>query len=225
MEFWRNIISSIEAVRIFRPWLAWYRQKRYPGSLRYWEKRYAQGGDSGSGSSEIVAQFKAEVVNRVINMYDIHRLVELGCGDGSQLALFTVDQYCGLDISKSAIDRCKRLYQHDDGKSFIHYNPYDFNPQELAARLVLSLEVIFHVTEPGLYKIYLDHLFALSTKLVLIFGRNERATGSSIYPHLCFRNFVSDIERDHNRWQLVETITPPSQLPTFSKFFLFAKYH
>ena len=39
------------------------KMKPFPGSEKYWEKRYIAGGNSGAGSYGKLAEFKAEVLN------------------------------------------------------------------------------------------------------------------------------------------------------------------
>ena len=41
-------------------------QHKFPGSKAYWEERYLQGGDSGVGSYEFFAEFKAQVLNEFV---------------------------------------------------------------------------------------------------------------------------------------------------------------
>nr|BFF27640.1 hypothetical protein GCM10025732_56050 [Glycomyces mayteni] len=61
-------------------------KKEFPGSAAYWEKRYADGGNSGGGSRGTNAEFKAEVLNKFTAEHGIESVIEFGCGDGEQLS-------------------------------------------------------------------------------------------------------------------------------------------
>jgi len=56
-------------------------------SKDYWETRYAMGGNSGAGSYNKIAAFKAEVVNAFVASNGIQHVFELGFGDGQQLSI------------------------------------------------------------------------------------------------------------------------------------------
>jgi hypothetical protein len=56
----------------------------FSSSGNYWEERYSQGGNSGSGSYAKFAEFKAEVLNDLVQQNAIRSVIELGCGDGNQ---------------------------------------------------------------------------------------------------------------------------------------------
>lgn len=86
--------------------LAVIRVRRFRGSEGYWEERYAGGGTSGSGSYGHLAAFKAEVLNRIVADRGAASVLELGCGDGSQLALASYPTYVGLDVAPTAVRLC-----------------------------------------------------------------------------------------------------------------------
>ena len=52
--------------RFFQQLRIAFRRLRYPGDGAYWERRYAKGGNSGTGSSGVLATYKAEIVNRFV---------------------------------------------------------------------------------------------------------------------------------------------------------------
>src|SRR5262245_42492336 len=70
----------------------------FPGSARYWQFRYKEGGSSGAGSYGRLAQFKSEVLNKLVAHQDVKTVVEFGCGDGNQLLTARYPQYIGLDV-------------------------------------------------------------------------------------------------------------------------------
>ena len=192
----------------------------YPGSRRYWERRYALGGDSGAGSSGVLAAYKAAVLNDFIQTHNILSVVELGCGDGQQLQLAEYPTYTGLDIAASAVARCRDLFVGDGSKTFVHYNPDHFEPTDFQADMAISLEVIFHLTEDHLYRLYLQHLFALSRRWVLIFSSDEADSTGGVFPHFRQRHFSADVPEG---WILREQITNPHRDRSVSDFFVFEK--
>ncbi len=207
-------------MHILRSLIAMLRRLRYPGSRRYWEHRYTEGGDSGAGSSGVLAAYKASVLNDFVKTHDIRSVVELGCGDGQQLLLAQYPTYTGLDIAASAVARCRVLFAGDSSKKFVHYDPQHFQPGEFQADMAISLEVIFHLTEENLYRLYLQHLFALSRRWVVIFSSDEADDTGGVFPHFRQRHFSVDVPEG---WVLLERIPNPYRDRSVSDFFVFEK--
>lgn len=200
--------------------LAALRRARYPGSLVYWERRYAAGGHSGAGSAGRLAAYKAEWLNRFVERENIGSVVEFGCGDGQQLLLARYPAYTGLDVAPSAIDRCRGLFAEDTAKQFAVYDPRRFDPRTYPADLALSLEVIFHLTEDDLYQLYLQHLFACARRWVVIFSADEADTTGGRFPHFRPRHFTPDVPAG---WTLREHVPNPHRDISISDFFVFEK--
>lgn len=194
------------------------RRARYPGGIAYWEKRYAAGGDSGAGSSGRLAAYKAAWLNRFVQENDIRSVVEFGCGDGRQLQLARYPQYLGLDVAPSAIARCRALFAGDDTRQFAVYDPRHFDPALVQADLALSLEVIFHLTEESVYRLYMEHLFAGARRYVVIFASDTDMAGP--YPHFRQRRFTADVPPG---WVLQERVENPHRNVSVSDFFVFVK--
>lgn len=140
---------------------------------KYWEDRYKKGGNSGLGSYDPIAiKFKADYINNLIKDNNVKTLVEFGCGDGNQLKLFKgYTHYYGTDISKTVVEKCKKLFSTDDNKTFefelskINSMKYD---------LSISLDVIYHLVEDSILSSYLHDLFN-SSDLVSIYTTNHNA--------------------------------------------------
>ena len=82
---------------------------KYINSSRdYWENRYKKGGNSGAGSYNNLAAFKAKVINNFVTENNINTVLELGSGDCNQLSYANYKNYFGYDFSKTAIDICKK---------------------------------------------------------------------------------------------------------------------
>ena len=183
----------------------------FPGSAGYWERRYAHGGTSGSGSYGKLAEFKAEVLNQFIRDHQIRSVIEFGCGDGNQLSLADYPQYIGLDVSRSAIIRCQSRFLADTRKSFFLYEPRSFldNVRAFSAEAALSIDVLFHVVEDDVFEMYMSHLFGAAERYVIIYSSDiDLPTWS---PHERHRLFTSWIASKAPEWKLLERI--PNRYP------------
>src|ERR671913_732501 len=85
----------------------------FHGSESYWIKRYASGGNSGVGSYNKLAAFKAEVLNDFVRQNNVRSVIEYGCGDGNQLKLAEYPFYTGFDVSPEALALCDNLFHSD----------------------------------------------------------------------------------------------------------------
>lgn len=179
---------------------------------QYWEERYALGGDSGVGSRGRNANKKAAFVNRLINEQGVRTLVDWGCGDGRVASKISVFRYIGLDVSPTAVERCRAVARHRRW----HFLLYDgiHAPEIPAADMALSLDVIFHLTDDAIYRRYLELLFA-SAPLVCIHSSNRDETGRA---HVSHRRFVDDIPPE---WETL--ISPPEDGEGRIGFWVFSK--
>ncbi|MDR0569556.1 MAG: class I SAM-dependent methyltransferase [Spirochaetaceae bacterium] len=98
------------------------KQRNFPGSKAYWERRYAEGGNSGAGSYNRLAAFKAEMLNAFVRDNNIQTVMEFGCGDGNQLSLARYPRYTGFDVSETAVKLCKNRFKGDATKTFYLLN-------------------------------------------------------------------------------------------------------
>lgn len=196
------------------------RRLRYPGSRQYWERRYARDGNSGSGSGGRLADYKATWLNGFVRENAVQSVLELGCGDGRQLRLAAYPSYAGLDIAPSAVQRCRQMFAGDSSKSFSVYDPDTFDPAGFQAQLAISLEVIFHLTEERLYRLYLHHLFSCATQWVVIFSSDQEDDTGGRYPHVKPRRFTPDVPPG---WTLYEKVENPHRDISFSDFYIFKK--
>jgi len=195
-------------------------------SSEYWESRYARGETSGAGSYNILAGFKAEILNEFIEANSVFSVVEWGCGDGNQLSYMKYHEYCGLDVSPSAIELCKSRFADDDTKSFVLTN--GIHRLDKMYDLAISLDVIFHLIEDEVYSQYMINLFSSSDKYVCIYSSNNNVPSSSIHvKHRCFNEFVKDTFTD---FELINYI--PNRYPwddknpnntSFSDFYFYQK--
>lgn len=170
----------------------------------YWEARYAAGGNSGSGSYNHLALYKAKFLNRFVANNHVHSVAELGCGDGAQLARAVYPRYVGYDIAQSAVARCREKFKDDATKSFLCLE--DVTALE-EVELGLSLDVVYHLLEEDVYDEHLAQLFRMSSRFAIVYG-NEVVKQ---YPaqHVVLRNFRETIRRRYPSWDLIDVEKNP----------------
>lgn len=195
----------------------------FKGSTQYWVDRYANGGNSGAGSNGRLQDYKAKFINEFIQHQGITSVLDMGVGDGSFAKMVMVDKYHGYDISNDVIRKC-----NDMSTMGIINNRYTFGVSPIFANLVLSLDVIYHLTEDEVYYDYLQDLFQYSTKYVIIYGyeHNDGKTWAHVKP----RFFTLDIQKAFPEWELVAMHHPPytwdendKANTTKSRFYIYKK--
>lgn len=193
------------------------KQKFNSGS--YWEKRYAQGENSGDGSYGQLAQFKADVLNPFVREHQVQSVIEYGCGDGNQLQLFTFPSYLGFDVSRTALQLCQKKYAHDPSKTFKLISDY----QGETAQLTLSLDVLYHLVEDAIYTAYLNRLFTSAQAYVIIYSSNFDDNSPTRAPHVKHRCFTNWVTQNYANWQLVQQVSNPYHEVSSADFYLYAK--
>lgn len=133
----------------------------------YWEKRYAEGGNSGYGSYDIQLERKLKWLSGL----DIKSISEIGCGDfnfGSNLLkIYPQATYYGTDVSQTIVDRNNRL--------FPKYT-FEMADKEIPpADLVMCIDVLFHVLDENELEKILSTLEKKFTKYLAItaYERNQ----------------------------------------------------
>ncbi len=201
-----------------------HRRVTFGDSSTYWDRRYRAGGTSGAGSYNRLAEFKATVLNEFVAQHRIGSVVEHGCGDGAQLKLARYPRYTGVDVSPTAIERCKAMFADDPSKQFFRANRL---PSELTADLALSLDVVYHLVEDSIFERYMHGLFASARQNVIIYSSNRDETTPS--RHVRHRLFTRWIEENASYWQLQSCI--PNAFPfdsadpvhtSFADFYIFS---
>lgn len=197
-------------------------RSRYQNLFSYWETRYAQGGNSGDGSYGKLAEFKSRILNFFVHSNNVSSVIEFGCGDGNQLITTNYPHYIGLDIAPSAIKICQRLFEDDKNKEFYLYEPDFFNTgsDKYQADLGLSLDVIYHLVDDGVFQQYMLHLFDSAKRFVVIYSSNFDDFSAS---HLRHRKFTDWISENTKGWDLIEYI--PNQYPDKSSAHFFIYKH
>lgn len=179
----------------------------FTNSDAYWKERYEKGGNSGDGSYNKLANFKAEIINNFVKEHTISTIIEFGSGDGNQLTLAQYPQYIGFDVSPKAIEICRALFNNDPSKTFKLVQEYNNE----TADLTLSLDVIYHLIEDSVYDNYMQRLFSASQQFVIIYASNTNANEIGRAPHFKNRLFSEWIEKNRPDWKLIKHI--PNRYP------------
>lgn len=165
----------------------------------YWEERYRNGGNSGSGSYNRLAEFKAQVINDFVKKNKIDSVIEWGCGDGNQLQYFDFLHYIGYDVSKTIIEQVKNKYKDDINKEFYWTRDKEFSNFRIAD-MSMSLDVIYHLVEDEVFEKYMLDLFKCSRKYVCIYSWDQDVPVSM---HVKYRKFTEYIENNFPDWKLI----------------------
>jgi len=203
------------------------REKGFSNSHQYWLNRYEIGDNSGGGSYDKLAQFKADTLNDFVSRNNIQAVMELGCGDGNQLRYAEYPSYIGFDISPRAITLCKKLYKQDNSKQF--HVLQDDQPIISQSELSMSLDVIFHLVEDATFNRYMNTLFDASTKYVCIYSSNTDNPEFEAFPHVRHRYFSPWIKLNKPEWRLLEKVENPfpyngnDKESSFADFYFYEK--
>lgn len=179
-------------------------KKPFSSSEDYWIRRYDLGGNSGIGSYNELAEFKAEIINSFVRDHRIETVIEYGCGDGNQLRLADYPSYIGFEVSPKAVAQCRKIFQDDTSKRFGLMSEY----RSETAQLSLSLDVIYHLLEDEVYYSYMERLFASAQRYVIIYSSNF---DSEQKDHQRHRKFSEWVAINTPQWKLVNHI--PNKYP------------
>lgn len=196
------------------------RDMNHFASANYWEQRYRAGGTSGAGSRGALAEWKATFINTFIRDNAIADVLEFGCGDGHVLSLLRVPAYTGTDASPSALAQCARRFPQHRFLALPDVAP------TLSADLVLSIDVIFHLTEDTVFMQHLHDVFSHARRFVVIHSSNFESDWPA--PHVRHRRFTDRVAALWRDWRLMAHV--PARHPydpsrpdqtSFADFFVF----
>ncbi len=224
----KQIIKNILVVgpvvrRIYRTWIN--PKRPFQDSESYWISRYETGGNSGAGSYNQLAEFKAEILNTFVYENGIISVIEYGCGDGNQLGLAQYPQYTGFDVSPKAISICLNIFSNNETKDFKLMETYGGE----TAELTLSLDVIYHLVEDSVFIDYMNRLFDSSERFVVIYSSDTDENPEGMAAHVRHRHLSKWITENKAEWKLINHI--PNNYPfngdgkngSLSDFFIYSK--
>lgn len=197
-------------------------------SARYWNLRYRTGGDSGSGSFGDLATHKADFLNSFVKTHAIESVLELGCGDGNQLAHYTFPRYIGLDVSPYAIRKCVTRFGADRTKTFIAVSPSDIHDPlgVLRADLAISIDVVYHLVEDEIFTDHLRLLFTAASKWAIVYSSNFEPEHWT-FRHVRHREFLPVVQSAFPGWVYDKTLTEGKYSQPFpgshAQFFVFRR--
>ncbi len=223
--------EKILEISFVKKWKRNQQKKIFKGSAKYWDERYKEKGNSGSGSYDHLAEYKADILNDFVKKNNLQTIIEFGSGDGNQLTIAKYPKYIGLDISPTAVKICYDQFKADQTKSFYVYNTMAFhdNARVFNADLTLSLDVLYHLVEKEIFETYLIHLFAASNKYVIIYASDYNQAEEPVYQHENRRSFTDFITKNIKAWKLKEILKnkyPVSEFKekgSLSDFFIYEK--
>lgn len=191
--------------------------------VSYWQGRWSVGGGPGKGSRGRLGAFKAEVINEFAAANGIRSVTELGCGNGEQFALLKVPRYIGVDISEAAIATCKKTFA---GRSDCEFYTSD-NAPRARADAVLSLDVIYHLTNDAVFDAYMRDLFSRSDRYVVIYSSNHVWNEFWKLCHVKHRKFTRWIDQNAKGWKLVKKISNrhPRRWPFLRQYRSFCQFY
>ena len=154
-------------------------------------------------------------------------MVEFGCGDGQQLALYDFPEYLGLDVSKTILTSCISQFEDDKTKSFKKYCPESFVLDKLYD-LSISIDVLYHLIEQEIFEKHLTDLFEASSRWVVIYSCNFDKSG--LAAHVRPRKFTDFVQDNFREFHLVNHTANPYPIEehglkngSWSDFFVYQK--
>ena len=129
----------------------------------FWDQRYLEGGSSGLGSIGNVRDFKWSIID--IYIPRLNGVVDVGCGDLSFWEGRDCEDYTGIDISKTIIEKNKILRPD---WNFICANA-EKRINGLRKDAVFCFDVLFHIMNEETYIQVLNNLCYYSKEYIFIY--------------------------------------------------------
>ena len=171
---------------------------------KVWDKHYSDGGNSGIGSYNEHFEYKTNIINDIIEKYQIKNIIDFGCGDGNQISNLNIEEYLGVDVSIEAVKICQTKYKDDLNKKFELYDETFKNKNK--TDLTLSLDVIYHIILDESYYKYMNDLINSTNKYVLIYSSNfDDLNWES---HVRHRQFDKQITQEFELIKKINNILP-----------------
>ena len=143
---------------------------------KYWEHRYATGGDSGWCSSGELRDWRWQLVEKNVDI-EGKSVLDVGCGDLQFWEGKDHKDYTGLDISSVVIAKNRVL--RPDWTFFLYDATHGFDRQ---FDVVFCFEMIFHImTEERLIKIF--NSLQQWTKDILFVTSWSKRPEPFVHPH------------------------------------------
>lgn len=129
----------------------------------YWNSRYGMGGTSGAGSIGLIRDWKWSVIEKYVT--DLDDFIDIGCGDREFWKGRSASKYVGVDLSSVLIERHKPQYPEF---RFVCAGGEE-RLEGLHAKVVLCLDMLFHVLDDAAYSAILENLAHYSRDWIFIY--------------------------------------------------------
>lgn len=144
---------------------------------------------------------------------EIESVIEFGCGDGNQLALYQFPYYVGTDVSRTALRECRKKFRESVRHRFVAINEAPTHRSELS----LSIDVVYHLVEDEVFDRHMRNVFDAATKYVIIFSTDFDSPPELHVRHRQFSKWVSEHRSDFA--QIAGPIASPAS--SAASFFVF----
>ncbi len=163
----------------------------------YWDSRYSQPVSTGASTSGLAREWMWRVLSAYVG--EIDDVVDVGCGD----LLFVDDhnfrRYIGIDVSESVVARNRR---HRPEWNFIASS--SSTRQDVNARIVLCIEMLYHVMDESEYVSTIDNLAAYADEWLFV-STWRRNPFTSL--RACLVSCLSRLAGDHRLQGVFDEIT------------------
>ncbi len=141
-------------------------------SQKFWDDRYSSGMTSGDNGAGPLKDWQWEVLTKVAG--EIDDVIDVGCGDlrfwqDKDGMIRECKKYTGIDISQFMIEKHSRIFKIFDRPewTFIH-SPADVYIEGLHARIVVCLNMLYHILNEDVFNNILKNLSLYSDEWVFI---------------------------------------------------------
>lgn len=129
----------------------------------FWNRRYLEGGTSGPGSVGILREWKWKTIGKYASAID--DVVDVGCGDRRFWEGRSCARYTGLDLSAVLIQGLRQ----ENPELRLICSPAESFQTGVAGRVVICLDVLFHVLDDDAFQDILVNLTKYSSEWIFVY--------------------------------------------------------
>ncbi len=168
------------AIRLANEAIAAEWRQAFPNET-FWDCRYRTNPELGSGvgSRGKALEAKRRLLESVVDSLRPTSVLDVGCGDGRATHGLELPAYVGLDVSSQAVALARATRPDGD------YRVGTLAELELAADLVICLDVLIHQPALGEYESLVGRLLAAAGRALVVSGYERPPTSGSpiVYFH------------------------------------------
>lgn len=174
--------------------------------LSYWDQHYGEGGISGEGSIGDYRNWKWQIIKKYTdNSENLGSVIDVGCGDISFWQGKTCQDYLGIDISKTIVEKnqAKRPeWTFVCDSADVH--------KDIKADYVFCFDILFHIMDDNMYEKILKNIISYSRNMIFIYTwirnpLNDRMVKRTIRYNLLkklklllfLKSYLVDLTTDH----------------------------